>query len=177
MKGNWPYSCCLVGCCFQGLTAREHAVFLCSSRLAFSLSISLVSMWCIHTIILIQLQLGKKKFCFILSNRLDFYMINNQSITFHAFTKRMLTPLSVDEMLMRCDTMSWIYAHTCIHTCVCAPIHVCVCVYIYIYTPTHMCVHTHTHTHTYVYEKRWVRFGLCIKFQMLGKPVNKIKEI
>ena len=48
-----------------------------------------------------------------------------------------------------CDTMSWIYAHTCTHTCVCAPIHVCVCVYIY--TPTHMCAHTHTHTPTYTH--------------------------
>ena len=54
-----------------------------------------------------------------------------------------------------CDTMSRIYAHTCIHTCACAPIHVCMCVYVY--TPMHMCVHTHahlhthTHTHTHIY--------------------------
>ena len=54
-----------------------------------------------------------------------------------------------------CDTMSWIYAHTCIHTCVCVHLYMCACVYIYIYTPTHMCVHTHTptytHTHTHIH--------------------------
>ena len=63
-------------------------------------------------------------------------------------------------MYCHCDTMSWIYAHICIHTCVCAPIRVCVCVCIYIYMPTHMCVHTHTphthartHAHIYTYGK------------------------
>ena len=58
--------------------------------------------------------------------------------------------------IVMCDTMSWIYAHTCIHTCVCAPIHVCMC--IYIYTPTHMCVHTYTHTyiHTYIYTHTYI---------------------
>ena len=67
-----------------------------------------------------------------------------------------------------CDTMSWIYAHTFIRTCVCVPIHVCVCVYIYIYIYTH----AHPHTYTHIYVTRWVRFSLGIKFQILGKPIN-----
>ena len=69
-----------------------------------------------------------------------------------------------------CDTMSWIYAHTCIHTCVCAPIPVCacvcvcvcvfVCMYIYIcvcaptHTRTYMHAHTHAHTYTHIYMWR-----------------------
>ena len=53
-----------------------------------------------------------------------------------------LTSLSFEIFIqLFCDTMSWIYGHTYIHTCKYAPIHVCVCGYIY--TPTHMFVHTH----------------------------------
>ena len=62
-----------------------------------------------------------------------------------------------------CDTMSCIYAHTCIHTCVCAPISVCVCVCVYIYIYIYGCVRprthaptcTHTHTHTYTHIYMW----------------------
>ena len=61
-------------------------------------------------------------------------------------------------MYCHCDTMSWIYAHICIHTCVCvcAPIRVCVCVCIYIYIRPHTCVcthtpHTRTHARTYIH--------------------------
>ena len=39
-----------------------------------------------------------------------------------------------------------------------------------------MCVHTHTptytHIYTHIYVARGVKFGLGIKFQMLGKPIN-----
>ena len=56
-----------------------------------------------------------------------------------------------------CDTMSWIYAHTCIHTCVCAPICVCVCVCVYIHIRPRAGVCTHTrlykHIHTYICSK------------------------
>ena len=53
--------------------------------------------------------------------------------------------------LTSCDTMSWIYAHICIHTCVCAPTHVCMCVCIYIRPRTCVCTHTHTYTHIYTH--------------------------
>ena len=82
--------------------------------------------------------------------------------------------------LARHDDAWWHgYTGVCVQPYMCA----CVCVYIYIYihTPTHMCAHTHTythtHTHTHIHVARWVRFGLGIKFQMLGKPINLIKEI
>ena len=41
-----------------------------------------------------------KKFHFILSDRLDFHMINSLSITVHAFARRVLMSLSVNEMLL-----------------------------------------------------------------------------
>ena len=52
-----------------------------------------------------------------------------------------------------CDTMSSIYAHICIHPCVCTHtcVRVCVYIYIYIYARAHVCVHTHTHTHIHTY--------------------------
>ena len=41
-----------------------------------------------------------KKFCFILSDRSDFYMIDNLLIAAHTFARHMLTSLSVDEILL-----------------------------------------------------------------------------
>ena len=41
-----------------------------------------------------------KEFRFILSERSDFYMIDNQSVSFLTFARRMLTSLSVDEILL-----------------------------------------------------------------------------
>ena len=52
-----------------------------------------------------------------------------------------------------CDTMSWIYAHTCIHTCVCVHPYMCACAYIYIYMRhVDVCTHTHTHIYTYMWQ-------------------------
>ena len=41
-----------------------------------------------------------KKSCFILAERSDFHMIDNQSIVVHPFAKGMLASLSVNEMLL-----------------------------------------------------------------------------
>ena len=41
-----------------------------------------------------------KKLRFILLDKIDFHMINNLSIAFHAFTRHILMSLSVDEMLL-----------------------------------------------------------------------------
>ena len=95
---------------------------------------------------------------FVWSSRLDGWLVDFMTCqpmlgySFHAevsFFKELYS--------FSCDTISWIYTHTCIHTCVCALIHVCVCVcvcvyiYIYIYTSTCMCVYAHTHTYTHIY--------------------------
>ena len=55
--------------------------------------------WCIHTIILIRLQLLRIS-GFFLSERSDFHLVDELSIVVHAFTMQMLTLLSVDEILL-----------------------------------------------------------------------------
>ena len=68
------------------------------SCVAFSQCVLLASMWCIHTIVLTQPQLGRNHL--ILLARSDFYMVDNLSIAVHAFIKCMLTTLLVDEILL-----------------------------------------------------------------------------
>ena len=64
----------------------------------FSPRTSLASLWCIHTILLTQIQLLKIPVLFCRVDQIS--MIDNLSIGFHVFTRRrMLTSLSVDEML------------------------------------------------------------------------------
>ena len=69
MGDNWLYS--WGGGLLPGFI-QNNTAFLCSSHVAFSLYVLLVSMWCIHTIVLTQLQLGK--------NPILFYWINQISI-------------------------------------------------------------------------------------------------
>ena len=76
---------------FSGISrfrSRQHTAFLCSSHLAFSLCILSASIWGIHTVVWMPyMGTAWKKSCFILSNRSNFNMIDNLSITFHAFTR------------------------------------------------------------------------------------------
>ena len=58
------------------ICSKQHVALLCSSHLAFSLCILLASMWCIHTVLLTQPQLGKPHF--ILSDISESHMITNQ---------------------------------------------------------------------------------------------------
>ena len=96
--GKWPYSCCFVGYASR-ICSKQHAAFLCSSHLAFSLCILLTFMWFIHTLVPTQPQLTQKS-RFILSGKSDFHMIDNLLIAFHAFARNMFTLLSVDEILL-----------------------------------------------------------------------------
>ena len=41
------------------ICSEQYVAFLCSSQLAFSQCVLLASIWCIHIIILMQLQLGR----------------------------------------------------------------------------------------------------------------------
>ena len=71
-----------------------------------------------------------------------------------------------------CDTMSWIYAHTCIYMCAC----VCVCIYIYIYANTHVCAHTHTPTHTYT--RTYIHTYICGKMSEIrpGYQISNVRK-
>ena len=113
-----------------------------------SINLNLKLMFCKHLPLLPEFS------CTLLLNQsLKIHLIHLIRLRNHVYT-----------VLHSCDTMSWIYAHTCIHTCVCAPIHVCacvcVCMYIYIcmFAPTHTrtYMHTHTHTHTHIYTHIYV---------------------
>ena len=58
-----------------------------------------MSRWCIYAVVLTAT--SWKKSCFILSARLDFYMIDNMSKVVRAFAWRMMTSFVVDEILFR----------------------------------------------------------------------------
>ena len=98
MGGSWLNSCCFVEYCFQDFW-KQFAPSLYSSHLDFSPSALFKSWWCSHTLVLTWLQLDRNS-RFILSERSDFQMIINLSIVVHAFPVRMLTSLSVDEILL-----------------------------------------------------------------------------
>ena len=51
----------------------------------------------VHPYSSINIATARKKSHFILSDRSDFYMIDNQLIAVHDFAKRILTSLSVDK--------------------------------------------------------------------------------
>ena len=82
----------------------------------------------------------------------------------------------VDFIIHQCVTLwvgymhIYVYTRVCVHPyqCACVCMYVCICVCAP--TPTRTCAHAHIYTHIYV--ARWVRFGLGIEFQMLGKPIN-----
>ena len=96
IAGKWPYSRCFVRRCFR-ICSRLRTTFLYSSCLAFTLCVLLVSIWCIHIEVWTQLQ---KKSRFILPEGLDFHIINNLSILVYAYTRTVLTSLSVDKILL-----------------------------------------------------------------------------
>ena len=95
--GRWPYSCFFVRCCYQDLfnIARSILVQIPSSFL----SIHLVSVHVVHLYSRIDTTAIWKKLRFILSDKFDFYMIDNQSIIDNAFTRSILMSFSVDETL------------------------------------------------------------------------------
>ena len=72
------------------ICSKWHIAFICSSHLASSLHISLVSKWCIDSLEEIQIYLI----------RFDFYMINTLSITVCTLTRHIWTFLSIDEILL-----------------------------------------------------------------------------
>ena len=84
---KWPYSFCFVVSYLKDLFKTAHSI------LAFSPSTSLKPRWCNHTIKLTWLQLERIPLLF--HQRLDFYIVDNQSITVHAF------PLGRSKLYMR----------------------------------------------------------------------------
>ena len=79
------------------ICSKQYMAFLWSFLLAFSPSVLLVSMKCIHTIVLTQPSLGRN----VLLDRSDIYMIDNLLLAVHTFVECILTSLSIDEILLQ----------------------------------------------------------------------------
>ena len=97
MGGKWPYSC-FVECCFQDLFNITCSILVQSPSSFFSMHF--VSIHVVHPYSSIDTTAAWKKYYFILSDRSNFHIINKLLIAVHAFARRILTSLSVDEILL-----------------------------------------------------------------------------
>ena len=91
--GKWSYSCCFMKCCFLDLFSKVHSIFVQFLSSFFSVNV-------VHPFNSIDTNAAWMKFRFNLSGRSDFHMIDSLSIGVHAFTRGILTSLSLDEMLL-----------------------------------------------------------------------------
>ena len=95
--GWWLYSYCFVECCFQDLFHIARSIFV--RFLSSFFSIHFVSVYVTHPYSRIETTDARKKLHFILSDKSDFYMIDNLSKAVHAFVCRIQMWFSVDKML------------------------------------------------------------------------------
>ena len=101
MRSRWPFNCCFMGCCFRDLFNIAYSV-LVQFPSSF-LSISLVSVHVVHPYnpySKIDTTAAWKKLRFILSDKSDFYKIDDLSIAVHASTRYIFMLFSVDETLL-----------------------------------------------------------------------------
>ena len=87
--------CCFVWCCFQNMFNITRSILVQFPSIFFSVSVHLV-----HIESRINRNAAWKKLRIILSDRLDFHVINSLSITIHACSGRILMSLAVDETLL-----------------------------------------------------------------------------
>ena len=97
MGSNWLYSCCSVGCYFQDLFSTAHSILV--EFLSSFFSLCFFSVHVVHLYSNIDTTTAWKKSSFILSDRSDFYTIDNLLIAINAFARCILTSLSVDGIL------------------------------------------------------------------------------
>ena len=81
--GKWPYCGCFVRCCLQDLFNIASSILVQLPSSFFS--IHLVSLHVGHLYSSIDMTAAWKRLHFILWDRSDFYMTDNQSIAPHAF--------------------------------------------------------------------------------------------
>ena len=94
-------------------------------------------MWCIHTVVLTQPLLGRN-----LSDRSDFHRINSLSIAVHAFTRRILTSLSGDDISQFLSSFHSFFLCRHVFLSMYAYNTVCFCIYIYIYNFLYIYIYT-----------------------------------
>ena len=98
MGGKWPYSCCFVGCCLQDLFSIACSILVYLPSSFFSIRSD--SVYVVHPYSAIDSTAALKKLCFILSVRSDFHMTDILSMAVHAFAKRVLMSVSVNEIML-----------------------------------------------------------------------------
>ena len=96
---RWPYNFCFVEACFQDFFFKTASIILVYLPSSF-FSMHFVNVHLVHPHISMDTVTAWKKSCFVLSDRSHFGVFDNLSIVFYSFTRRMLTSLSVDEMLV-----------------------------------------------------------------------------
>ena len=97
MGCRWSYSCSFMRCCIQDLFMIANDFFVVPIYL---FSKHFVRVHEVHPYNTMNTATAWKKSRFILSDRLDFHRINSLSVAFNAFTWRILTSFSVDEVLL-----------------------------------------------------------------------------
>ena len=101
---GWFYGWAVSGCTgilLFGITSRFKIACRILVKFPFSFfSMHFVSIHVVHPYSSIDTATACKKFCFILSDRSDFYMINNLSIAIHVFARQIFTLFSVDGTLL-----------------------------------------------------------------------------
>ena len=98
MGGRWQYSSYFVGYCFQDLFNKAHSILV--QFLSSLFSIRLVNVHVEYPYCRIDTTAVWKKLRFILSDRIDFYMVASQLTAVHAFTSHLLMSFSEDETLL-----------------------------------------------------------------------------
>ena len=96
MGGRWPDSYCFVGCSLQNLFYIACSILM--QFLSSIFPIHLVNIHVVHPYCRIDTTVDWKKLHFILSDKSDFQMINNLSITVCNFASSTLMSFSVDKM-------------------------------------------------------------------------------
>ena len=97
MRGRWPYSWCLMGCCRQDLFNITRSILVQLPSSFFSSRF--VSVHVVHPYGSIDTTAAWKKLRFILSVRSDFHIIDSLLIAVHAFVSRVSMSFSVDEIV------------------------------------------------------------------------------
>ena len=96
-QSKWLYSCYFVGCCFKDLFKIACSILVLYQYTFFFMHF--VTDHLLHPYSCIHTATAWKKSRLILSSKLSFHIIVNQSREVHAFTRPELTSLSVDETL------------------------------------------------------------------------------
>ena len=101
MGGKWPYNCSFAGDCFQNSFKTAHSILMHFFSKCFVRVHEVLPYNNTNTTTALKIsRLISRSFIWKIIFSNDFQMIDNQSMAFCGFSMRMLTQLSVDEILL-----------------------------------------------------------------------------